>query len=129
MSLTLCVLKEFDSLVAHGDFDLFDPTSFNEEPQNSAFTSSVSESSVSLQPNPSLQQSSRFTVPNSDEEVTAALAGAVPKNTQRTTNWTLNIWKQWTYRMQVCHPHNCRPHLYLCTNSEYDQTNGSANLC
>ena len=113
----------FDSLVAHADFDLFDPTSYNEQPRNSAFTSSASESSVcipELQPNPSLQGCSRFTAPRSDEEVTAALAGAVPKNTQRTTNWALNIWKQWTYRRQVCHPHDC-PHLYLCTNSEYDQ--------
>ena len=90
----LSLEKEFDSLVAHADFDLFDPTSFNEQPQNSAFTSSASESSVcipELQPNSSLQGCSRFTAPKSDEEVTAALAGAVPKNTQRTTNWALNI--------------------------------------
>ena len=117
--------KEFNSLVAHADFDLFDPTSFNEQLQTSAFTSFASESFVcipELQPNPSLQGCSRFTAPKSDEKVTAALAGAVPKNTQRTTNWALNIWKQWTsYWRQVCHPHDCPPHLYLCTNSEYDQ--------
>ena len=44
----LSLEKEFDSLVAHADFDLFDPTSFNRQPQNSAFTSSASESSVCI---------------------------------------------------------------------------------
>ena len=111
----LSLEKEFDLDVAHTDFDLFDPTSFNEQLQNPTFASSASESSVcipELQPNPSLQGCSRFTAPKSDE-VTAALGGAVPKNTQRTTNWALIIWKQWTsYRRQVCHPHDC-PHLYL----------------
>ena len=114
----LSLEKEFDSLA---DLDLFDPASFIEQLQVSAFVSSAS-SSVGARA-PELQSNSpRFTAPKSDEEVTAVLAGAVPKNTQRTINWALNIWKQWTaHQRQVCHPHDCPPHLYLCTNPEYDQ--------
>ena len=100
MSLTseklLLLKKEFDSLVAHADFD---PTSFNGQLQNSTFASSTSKSPVCipvLQPNPSLQGRFSFTAPKSDEEVTVARAAAVPKSNQRTTNWALNIWKQWT---------------------------------
>ena len=110
--------------MSHSDLDLFDPTSFNEQPQVSVFASPASSSvcAPELQPNLPLQGCSRFTAPKSDEEVAAVLAGAVPKNTQRTTNWALNAWKQWTaHRKQVCHPHDCPPHLYLCTNPEYDQ--------
>ena len=124
----LSLEKEFDSLVAHADFDLFDPTSFNEQPQNSAFTSSASESSVcipELQPNPSLQGCSRFTAPKSDEEVTATLAGRTlkeqPIGLLTSGSSGLLIGGKYVILTIV---------LLTCTCALIQSmTNGSANLC
>ena len=99
----LLLEKGFASLVAHADFDLFDPTSLNEQLQVSVFTRSVSSTvcTPELQSNFSLQGCSRFTASDTDEDVAVVLAGAVPKNTQRMTNWALNVGRQWTSHRKI----------------------------
>ena len=41
------------------------------------------------------QGSKRFAPPVSDEEVKVAQASAVPANTKKSTNWAVNVWKDW----------------------------------
>ena len=64
----------------------------------------------------------RFALPKSDLDVKAAQAHAVPQNTSKSTNWALNIWKDWTAnRRQIYSSLDCPPHLLLCTDDQLNQ--------
>ena len=85
--------RQFDVLVLQVNFDLLDgleldPTSICGNPQVSASTSNSGTCTLQVEPCP---PSSRFTLPKSDDGVTAAQAASVPKNTRRTIAWAVNI--------------------------------------
>ena len=55
---------------------------------------------------------SRFPAPTakSNEELQEARQSAKSKNTVKSTNWAVNIWKEWTtHRCEVCGPMDCPP--------------------
>ena len=116
--------RQFDHLASQVDFDLLDlelaPTSVSVKPQVAASSSNSGTCALQFEPCPPNQASSRFTLPKSDKDVAEARATAVPKNT-RTIEWAVNVWKAWTSnRREICHAFDCPPHLYLCTNEEYN---------
>ncbi len=42
------------------------------------------------------QPTSRFATPVSDSELQEAKLSSVPKNTDKSTSWAVNIWKEWS---------------------------------
>ena len=64
----------------------------------------------------------RFAEPKSDQEVEAARAAAVPKNTAKNMQWATRLWREWgKSRRQRFHPTDCPPHLLLMTNDEMNR--------
>ena len=90
-------------------------------------TDSVGESAKVCYPAPRLESSaaagcpeSRFGPPVTDSEIIAAQKASVPANTKKSTNWAVNVWKDWAeYRKQTCSaPDECPPHILICQVSE-----------
>ena len=54
------------------------------------------------QPHPA-STTNRFKVLKTDEEVEEAKKKYIPKNTEKSTTWSVNVWKEWsTHRRQMC---------------------------
>ena len=51
----------------------------------------------------------RFAAPKDDKAVLKAQKQAIPKTTQKSTNWACRIWDQWslTRNKNDCHTHHC----------------------
>ena len=56
----------------------------------------------------------RFRAPVSKEEVKAAQKAAVPQNTQKSTNWAVTVWQDWSksrWTRFLTNPAECPAHL------------------
>ena len=110
--------KQLLSLVP-ANFDLLndDPTSLALEPPR------TSSSFICNQPHPaSVATSSRFQMLTTDKDLEEVKKKAVPKNTDKNTNWAVNVWKQWNaHRRQVCPSYSDWPtHPMIAQPSELD---------
>ena len=63
---------------------------------------------------------SRFGRPVTESQITAAQKASVPSNTKKSTNWAVNVWKEWSkYREQTCStPEEHPPHILTCQVNE-----------
>lgn len=58
----------------------------------------------------------RFRSPVTEQEVKAVQKAAVPQNTQKSTNWALSVWKEWSqsrWSRFPTQPLQCPGHLYI----------------
>ena len=55
-----------------------------------------------------------------ESQITAAQKDSVPVNTKKSTNWAVNVWRDWSeYRKQTCSaPNEHPPHILTCQVSE-----------
>ena len=112
---------EFDALFSQLDCDkciaeLNDPKQDSTTSESLPLQPSVNKTSrTSSQPN-------RFSTFVSDQELQEAKKCAVPKNTDKCTNWALNIWKEWsTHRQKQFSSHSQWPtHLMITQPIELD---------
>ena len=112
---------EFDALFSQFDCDkciaeLNDPKQDSTTSESLPLQPSVNKTSrTSSQPN-------RFSTFVSDQELQEAKKCAVPKNTDKCTNWALNIWKEWsTHRQKQFSSHSQWPtHLMITQPKELD---------
>lgn len=134
--LSLLTEDEFDLILSQCDESDLDPGAFAPDPASPTTSKPTSKSNPQLEshvielrasarelasPSPQQPTCSRFATPKSATDVQAAQANAVARNTMRTTNWALNVWKDWTaHRRKVCSPVDCPPHLYICKDVELD---------
>ena len=104
---------ELDALLSHFDCDKF-LSDLNSDPNLHP-----SSESLPLQPittNQPLPPSSRFATRVSDSELEVAKKSAIPKNTDKSTNWAVRIWKEWSAsRQQTCPSHTEWPTHLLIT--------------
>ena len=62
-----------------------------------------------------------FAAPKSNKELEEARQNAKSKNMVKSSNWAVNIWKEWTtYRCEICDPMDSPPHLVICTDYQLD---------
>ena len=125
--------EELDKILAQYDFDIpFDDSSnssantvnsapVSDDPYHDAVPHAPIQAS---QPHPlpcvHKSSSSRFAVLKTDSDVDEAKASSVPKNTKKSTDWAVNIWKQWSaHRRRVCSLYSEWPvHLYIAQPQE-----------
>ena len=61
----------------------------------------------------------RFVTVN-EEDVKNAQKSAVPVNTQRQTNWSLNVWKEWSEYRRRLNMYDCPSHLFIMAKNPWD---------
>ena len=63
---------------------------------------------------------SRFAQLKTDNDVEQAIASSIPKNTKKSTDWAVNIWKEWSaHRRSVCSSYTDWPvHLFIAQPQE-----------
>lgn len=62
----------------------------------------------------------RFRDPVNEKEIKSSQKAAVPKNTVKNTNWSTNVWKDWSksrWARFPTHPSECPPHLYILASN------------
>ena len=90
----------FDALSTHAHADFSASSALVPPPPN--------------QPHPTT--TARFGELKTDADLEEAKKKAVPKNTNKNTNWAVNIWKQWSsHRRQVCTSYSDWPTHLLTT--------------
>ncbi len=100
---------ELDTILSHFDCDKF-LAQLNDPKPDSIFLESLN------------QPTSRFATPVSDSELQEAKLSSVPKNTDKSTSWAVNIWKEWSaHRHKTCVSHSEWPtHLMITLPRELD---------
>ena len=91
-------------------------------------TSSAPSLASALQPSyaPSSQKQAcskkdtHFAAPRTDAELQQAQKLAVPKTTQKSTQWAANIWKEWSAQRRDMITRNWPPHLLIQNTSQLD---------
>ena len=73
------------------------------------------------QPSTSRKTSERFAKPVSDEELQSLRKSAIPANTQKSTNWAVNVWKEWSEYRRKENPSDWPAHLLIMSDWEFNR--------
>ena len=65
--------------------------------------------------------SSRFAKPFSEEEIQNLRKRAIPANTQKSTSFAVNEWKEWSARRRKMNPSDWPAHLLIMNDWELDR--------
>ena len=57
--------------------------------------------------------SSQFAKPISDEEIQSLRKSAIPQNTQKSTSFAVNVWKEWSAHRRMANPSDWPAHLLI----------------
>ena len=125
---------QLDALISQYDFDLtFDPEDpafyITADPLPAPAPSSAQPlptpaltPAAQPLPTPAPTSSSRFSTLTTDTEVEEVKASSVPKNTRKSTNWAVNVWKDWSAHRRSASPSITEwlVHLYIAQPRELD---------
>ena len=70
---------------------------------------------------PQASRSSRFAKPVSDEEIQDLKKQAIPANTQKSTSFAVNVWKEWSSHRKAVNPSNWPAHLLIMNECELNR--------
>ena len=62
--------------------------------------------------------STRFVKPVSNEQLNSLKKSAIPANTQKSTSWAVNIWKEWSAYRRKENPADWPAHLLIMSDWE-----------
>ena len=129
------ILAEYDEEQLRTNFDSFNAlyglasvvsprtpsTSSKLHPDPDPDLHSTNGTKPNAQPHPAAT-TKRFKVLKTDEEVEEAKKKSIPKNTEKSTTWSVNVWKEWSaHRRQTCTSYTDWPtHLLIAQPIELD---------
>ena len=67
-----------------------------------------------------LEASTRFATPATDEDVQEAQQKAVPHNTLKATNWAVNAFKEWSAHRRSINKNRCPSHLFIMAKNKFE---------
>ena len=70
---------------------------------------------------PQASWSSRFAKPVSDEEIRDLKKQAIPANTQKSTSFAVNVWKEWSSHRRAVNPSDWPAHLLIMNECELNR--------